>query len=217
MSARPRGSAALLRSRPPGSTERIPLLPAGGEGRRVGAMSLFNLDRFRYEKRRTSAEQDGRPAAAAQEEGSPAAAAQAQEEGSPAAGARAQEEGSSAADGGGNNTAGSSRPGSPASVAAGESGVVCSAQCECCIVRSKALCPSCAAFFFCCCCWLLYKGASLYTRFTAVSTKASVWCVLCLNLCIHGHLITRDEMISMQAAFKIHKVFLFIDAHLKLM
>lgn len=86
-------------------------------------MSLFNLDRFRYEKRRTSAEQDGRPAAAAQEEGSPAAAAQAQEEGSPAAGARAQEEGSSAADGGGNNTAGSSRPGSPASVAAGFSSI----------------------------------------------------------------------------------------------
>lgn len=67
------------------------------------------------------------------------------------------------------------------------------------------------------CCWLLYKGASLYTRFTAVSTKASVWCVLCLNLCIHGHLITRDEMISIQAVFKIHKAFLFIDAHLKLM
>lgn len=100
-------------------------------------MSLFNLDRFRYEKRRTSAEQDGRPAAAAraQEDGSPAAAAQAQE-------------GSRASDGGGNDAAGSGRPGSPASEAAGGSGVVCVVQCEGCIARSKALCPSCAAGFF---------------------------------------------------------------------
>ncbi|XP_015716831.1 SWI/SNF-related matrix-associated actin-dependent regulator of chromatin subfamily A containing DEAD/H box 1 isoform X2 [Coturnix japonica] len=66
-------------------------------------MSLFNLDRFRYEKRRASEEKDGRPAAAA--------AAQAQEEGSPAAG------------GGGNSTAGSSRPGSPALEAAGYSSI----------------------------------------------------------------------------------------------
>ncbi|XP_072192276.1 SWI/SNF-related matrix-associated actin-dependent regulator of chromatin subfamily A containing DEAD/H box 1 isoform X3 [Excalfactoria chinensis] len=64
-------------------------------------MSLFNLDRFRYEKRRASVEQDGRPAAAAQ----------AQEEGSPAAG------------GCGNSAAGSSRPGSPASEAAGYSSI----------------------------------------------------------------------------------------------
>ncbi|OXB76799.1 UNVERIFIED_CONTAM: hypothetical protein H355_016280 [Colinus virginianus] len=59
-------------------------------------MSLFNLDRFRYEKRRTSAEQDGPPAAAAQaQEGSPATA----------------------------GGAGSSRPGSPASEAAGYSSI----------------------------------------------------------------------------------------------
>ncbi|XP_065592563.1 SWI/SNF-related matrix-associated actin-dependent regulator of chromatin subfamily A containing DEAD/H box 1 isoform X2 [Cyrtonyx montezumae] len=59
-------------------------------------MSLFNLDRFRYEKRRTSAEQDGPPTAAAQaQEGSPAAA----------------------------GGAASSRPGSPASKAAGYSSI----------------------------------------------------------------------------------------------
>ncbi|XP_021250084.1 SWI/SNF-related matrix-associated actin-dependent regulator of chromatin subfamily A containing DEAD/H box 1 isoform X2 [Numida meleagris] len=61
-------------------------------------MSLFNLDRFRYEKRRTSAEQDGRPAAAQAQEGSPAAR-------------------------GGSDTAGSSRPGSPASEGAGYSSI----------------------------------------------------------------------------------------------